>query len=291
MPDFGVQVRGGIVPQSPLFPRPMRYAKFMACLRGIFTRPPLSLRPEDAMRVSTYSLRRFLPTVADRLRVPVDRRHDLGDWCDTPLDGAAPVRHAPMAVRYSDARLETSADTRRVCHLALHVARRAKYEEDEDIRALSPQVLALYEQVLSRAWVFAARAVDVRSLPRLPPPPAQPANETDDSSDSSSYSSSSSRSSSPSASPPRPSSSTTEARSQRDPLEWIMPTRTAAKLHLKLGVVDDRGRVIPPCRSRPYVFGYREGVGITASRATGAKWCTECARLARERGYDLEEGP
>ena len=70
-----------------------------------------------------------------------------------------------------------------------------------------------------------------------------------------------------------------------------MPTRTAAKLHLKLGEVDARGRVIPPCRSRPYVFGYSEGVGITTARATGAKWCTECARLARERGHDLEDGP
>ena len=102
-----------------------------------------------------------------------------------------------MAVRYSDARLETSADTRRVCHLALHEAQLAEFEADEDVRALSPQVLALYEQVLSIAWGFAAKAFEVHPYPRLPPPPAQQANEADDESDSSSWSSSSSRSASP----------------------------------------------------------------------------------------------
>ena len=123
------------------------------------------------MRVSTYSLRRFLPTVADRLRIPLDRRHDLGDWCDTPLDGAAPVRHAPMAVRYSDARLESSADSRRVCHLALRMARLAEFEADEDVRALSPQVLSLYEQVLSIAWGFGVKAFDIHPRPPMPLPP------------------------------------------------------------------------------------------------------------------------
>ena len=93
----------------------------------------------------------------------------------------------------------------------------------------------------------------------------------------------------PPASSPKPApSSSTEEGAPKAPLRWILPTRTAAKLHLKLGAVDDRGRVIPPCRSRPYVFGYREGEGLAGALATRAKWCTECARFARERGHDLE---
>ena len=171
------------------------------------------------------------------------------------------------------------------------MARLAKFEADEDVRALSPQVLSLYEQVLSIAWGFGVKAFDVhpRSPMPLPPGPVAEGAESDSEADSSSYSSSLSPSASPPPSTPKPAtSSSTEDRAPEAPLRWILPTRTAAKLHLKLGIVDNRGRVIPPCRSKPYVFGYREGEGLAGSRATGAKWCTECARLARQGGHDLE---
>ena len=122
------------------------------------------MRPEDAMRVSTYSLRRFFPTVADRLRIPVYRRHDLGDWCDTPLDGAVPVRHAPMAVRYSDARLESSADSRRVCHLALYKARLANLNGVALVPLSGPSA---YLIASSQLWIFSASASGMEAT-RLP---------------------------------------------------------------------------------------------------------------------------
>ena len=179
------------------------------------------------MRVSTYSLRRFFPTVADRLRIPVDRRHDLGDWCDTPLDGAVPVRHAPMAVRYSDARLESSADSRRVCHLALYKARLANFENDEDVRLMSPQVLTLYEQVLNPTWGFLARGLDVPTQPTAPIPPGKAAAVDSDpgAESSSSYSSSSSSSAASAPSTPRPVASSSNAEAApKAILRWILPT-------------------------------------------------------------------
>ena len=173
----------------------------------------------------------------------------------------------------------------------LRKARLAKFESGEDVRVMSPKVLTLYEQVLSPAWGFTARALEVLTLPPAPIPQGKVAEAEPDSGteSSSSYSSSSSSSAASAPSTPRPVASGSNAEpAQKAVLRWILPTRTAAKLHLKLGTVDDRGRVIPPCRARPYVFGYREGEGLSGALATGAKWCTECARFARERGHDLE---
>eukprot|EP00974_Lingulodinium_polyedra_P105762 10237687-Lingulodinium_polyedra.AAC.1 len=60
----------------------MAYSKFVACLRALIMSPPLSLTFEQARAVSTYSLRRKLPSAADRLALPMSERSALGDWAD-----------------------------------------------------------------------------------------------------------------------------------------------------------------------------------------------------------------
>ena len=79
--------------------------------------PPFLLPLGEAVRLTAYSLRRKLPSVADRLQLGEERRSEIGDWRDE--------------VRYSAARLETSASTRRVCLAALATATRMGQMQDE----------------------------------------------------------------------------------------------------------------------------------------------------------------
>ena len=124
----------------------MSYGKFMAMLRAVCTLPPLCLALEDCLKISTYALRRFLPTTADRLRIPLDRRSDLGDW-----EGGR--KKEPMAVRYSDARLESAAETRRVCLEAVHrtaSAPNADVGQDESVRTFARDVPTIFADVWER---------------------------------------------------------------------------------------------------------------------------------------------
>ena len=121
VPDVETRRGHSLSDKSQLVKQPMSYHKFMGVLRALAMAPPLSLNPEDARKLTSYSLRRKLPSVADRLRLPLERRAELGDWKDEVSlggPGPGPVRE-PMAVRYSDARLHSSVETRMVCVMAL----------------------------------------------------------------------------------------------------------------------------------------------------------------------------
>ena len=69
---------------------------------------------EDARRITSYSLRKELPTEADRLDLPQVERAELGDWKDVVAVGAMQSwpTPEPMAVRYSAARLVSAAHTK-----------------------------------------------------------------------------------------------------------------------------------------------------------------------------------
>ena len=95
---------------------PMAYGKFTKCLRSLLLAPPAAFSAEEAASVTTYSLRPKLASVADRLGLSIQRRSELGRCVSrwAPHSEAA----EPMAVRYSAARLETAASTRRLCLFA-----------------------------------------------------------------------------------------------------------------------------------------------------------------------------
>eukprot|EP00973_Karenia_brevis_P041351 5722858-Karenia_brevis.AAC.1 len=59
----------------------MPYYKFLAILRGVLLQ---SFDPQRVLSFSSYSLRRFLATVADTLMFSVEWRNHLGDWNDVP---------------------------------------------------------------------------------------------------------------------------------------------------------------------------------------------------------------
>ena len=89
-------------------PGPMSRDKFLDIVASLL---------EDAApaKLTTYSFRRWLPTIAGALDMPIDRRRDLGNWVDTVADGSTHRTREPMAVRYSQQRLEATAQVKRVC--------------------------------------------------------------------------------------------------------------------------------------------------------------------------------
>ena len=97
---------------------PCPYHRFQAFFRSLLTLPPLALSADEASNFSTYSMCRFLPSMADSLQLFDSERNCLGNW----QDGA----RLPLNVRYSAERLETAAGVRRLClaaiaHLLKHV--------------------------------------------------------------------------------------------------------------------------------------------------------------------------
>ena len=61
----------------------------------------------EANTATTYSLRRFLPTVGDSLQLTCSERSSSGNWTDhTSVGDASSRKTEPMHIRYSDSRLE-----------------------------------------------------------------------------------------------------------------------------------------------------------------------------------------
>ena len=80
----------------------MDLSAFTGLMRAVLVEARMSSTPEA---FTTYSLRRFLPTGADALHIPIDLRHALGSW-----QGAIDLKTSrfqaskSMPVRYSGGR-------------------------------------------------------------------------------------------------------------------------------------------------------------------------------------------
>ena len=81
------------------------------------------LQDTEGSKVTGYTFRRFLPTAADALQFSVEKRQCLGNWVDTVAESSGHRTKEPMAVRYSQARLEGTAQLKRVCAAAGCVTR------------------------------------------------------------------------------------------------------------------------------------------------------------------------
>ena len=238
----------------------MSYSRFQGLLRSLCGLAPLGLPLEEARRFTTYSLRRKLPSVSDRLQLPPERRAEIGDWLDVLPDGAGgwkPPRE-PMFVRYSAARLETSASTRRVCLAALWSA-----TDDEAVRqAEDPQ--ALYKAVLGPEW---GRQLDE---PALSPEASQ-----------SSSSSSSSTSSHDSASVDSDVSDV--SLTSQSGVHWILPTGANSRLHLCRFDPGEEDDLLPSCRHAPFRLGAQRGQGMVDAAQTSRQWSPRCKRRLIDR--------
>ena len=289
IPDIQIARGQGINTESVVLTKPMSYTKFSACLRFLLTCPPLSLTVEQAQGVSTYSLRRKLPAAADRLALPMPERSALGDWADVVVAGEVQKQRGcrePMAVRYSDARLESSAQVRRIILAAFHDAGSRGWLESEDLRRLAPLVPEYREQVERDEWGLAGAATSAPNGPGLSPVAERPAQAAPDAADEPSSGSSSGSDS----------GSDEDAEEAVDPAEvfWLLPRGAKSYLHAASDMVDDDGLPIPWCRrwsGRAFAGGFEEGRGVDKAMASGRFWCVRCRRGLLARGVQEDVLP
>jgi len=94
--------------EAQLLPQRMKYGRFNKLIRDVVQ--ILAAGDETlAAKMSSYSLRRALPSIADAAGLSEFQRSSLGNW----RDGCK--LKEPLAVRYSSARLDTSNLTKQMC--------------------------------------------------------------------------------------------------------------------------------------------------------------------------------
>ena len=86
VPDIATVGRAGIAPDSELMLAPMCYSRFVDLTRRV-----VQAMGFESVKVTTYSLRRFLPSIADVLKFPDPRAQAIGEWAEIPkgIDGRA----------------------------------------------------------------------------------------------------------------------------------------------------------------------------------------------------------
>lgn len=95
---------GPLTPTSTILRGRMGYAKCQGVLRSLLQMPPVALTDDEADAATSYSLRRWLPSIADAIQLPLEQRDVIGNWCDQPREGER-SRSVPIAVRYSSVKL------------------------------------------------------------------------------------------------------------------------------------------------------------------------------------------
>ena len=272
VPDIEIGKDGAF---GPIVPKPMSYVKFTRCLRSLLIGPPANLTATEALQVTSYSLRRKLASVADRLGLSIQRRSELGDWKQDVIEDGARVRRAaePMAVRYSAARLETTASTRRLCLYVLDVVSQQQNEEDAATRALRHGVADAERSIDSDDWGIHGKT----QISQEQPSTDRPANVASSSSSSSSASSSTSGRSRASSSASSPSSTTSTG------ISWIVSKTRRTRIHLTKHPRTEQDQ--PSC-GRPPLGACLRGRGLRQSQETGREWCSDCFRQLSQKDQD-----
>ena len=89
----------------------MPYPRFLAFFRSWLSSQ--GVNKDSSKKFVSYSLRRFLPSLADIARAPPSVRQEPGNWVETPFSKKQSESSAScMAVRYAHNRVETAADSK-----------------------------------------------------------------------------------------------------------------------------------------------------------------------------------
>lgn len=275
MPDIHAG-REGLSGACTLSARSMSYARYVWVLRAYLMLPPLRLDPQEAGQVTSYASRRFLPTAAELIGLSTEERASLGNWADSSsATGRAP--REPMAVRYSDVRLEASCAVKRVVLAAVHYL--LKLEPDATharMSAMERHRQKLRNIVEEPRWGQHGEPGGEQpaiALGDLMDPPVEtalldpPGSGGSGTSTSSSDTSSSGEETTPAGGPASP----TEA------VAWIATPRPTGRLHLVAMEGDLISRTA--CNGRTLTEGYVSGASLSAAGDTGRTWCAGC--LAR----------
>ena len=286
VPDLATTLGAGLTGDTPVVPRAMKYDKFMTLLRALTRAPPLSFTHDEARQISTYSLRRKLPTLADRLNLSMQHRAELGDWSDPVAAGEErrPLPAEPMAVRYSAARLGSSVRTREVCLAVLHLLTR-NCEDDEKARDYAAKANTWRTEGMPLEWT--PPGPGQQTLVKEKGKPIEDASDEEDQplpdlledqgkapplhDDGDTSSSSSSSNSAPDSDPDD------EAQDEDErSVIWILTPDAKASIHRASGLIAEDGRPLPVCRRKPFNWGFQTGVGLGEARRTRRPFHAAC---------------
>ena len=315
VPDLATTLGAGLNGDTPVVPRAMKYDKFMTLLRALTRAPPLSFTHDEARQISTYSLRRKLPTLADRLNLSMQHRAELGDWSDPVAAGEErrPLPAEPMAVRYSAARLGSSVRTREVCLAVLHLLTR-NCEDDEKARDYAAKANTWRTEGMPPEWAphgpgqqtlvkekgkpiedaSSSSAADGprrggKMEPRAVFPPGG-AGAVDDEEDQPlpdlledhgkapplhDDGDTSSSSSSSNSAPDSDPDDEAQDEDERSVI-WILTPDAKASIHRASGLIAEDGRPLPVCRRKPFNWGFQTGVGLGEARKTRRPFHAAC---------------
>ena len=269
IPDVNTRRAGGLCPESMVMCKPMSYNKFMGCMRAILMAEPLSMTLADAREITTYSLRRKMPTVADRLRLSMEMREELGNWRENinAGDGAHKKAREPMAVRYSAAKLESSAQTRRMCLLAISKLKSGE-AEDMAIRNMAGNAKLMQSEVLGADWgTDAAEVCKAHEQGLLAQKMVQKEPAPESRTSSSAEEEEASRGST---------DAEEDVQIEDDEVEWALPGGSKSKIHWCRLDCDPEEAPIPYCRNIPFAWGCTRGLGMRGAEETGREWSPRC---------------
>ncbi|OLP93135.1 hypothetical protein AK812_SmicGene25005 [Symbiodinium microadriaticum] len=165
----------------------MSLPRFTDFLRAVLL--GLGIPEADVKAFSSYSLRRFLPTAADILRLPEEHRLAIGNWQERPTataDRAQPRAVHHMAQHYANDKVFTSARIKQEVLVSIFmVARRVSFKLSwDDFRQNLPATDDVTQELRKSEWHPAAASIQQGEF--------RPGSESSDSASSSSGESSSS---------------------------------------------------------------------------------------------------
>ena len=241
VPDITLDDQGKVSAASQLIMKPMPLAKFIRILQSFCI--SCGLTEAQAKCITSYALRRFLPTVAGALKIPEDMAEAVGDWQQATAARALPPA---MATRYNDDRVLMAADVK--TRLLMAVGQQA--------RALNKATVSWDEMRAAFTWEDICKW----QLPKFGQTTAKEALGTAEEilSDPASDSSASD------------STSDSEQSIDGDGLEWFRQSN-GGKYHLLQAMC--ASALVPWCRSVPFnTSHFDRGNGIEE----GYDWCRAC---------------
>jgi len=239
---------------------------------------------EQSVEMSTYSLRRFFPSLADGLGLSPEERDRLGDW-------TAAGSSEPMRIRYSEAKLQSQARTRRlILSAVLHLGRHVHNPAHTDMRMMQQHMEKLNKRIETSHW-----GVRTTGISEVPPPPeleeeASYREKAPSSSSSSSSEDDSTDSSAADANQAEEDDSHVLGQWGTTDVQWVTPKHALGKLHLLRPETED-DKPIPFCKSKPFASDPITGVGLLSlADDYGARaWCPQCTAIGARASSFLKD--
>jgi hypothetical protein len=248
IPDIVLDPFGKVSSTSKILLQPMPLPKFIRVLQSFCL--ACGMDQAAARDVTSYGLRRFLPTVAGSIKLPEHLAEAIGDWQQSASAKAAPQS---MSARYNDDKVLMAADVK--ARLLMCIGQKAKQLQSADISWDTMRAAFVWEDVCR--WqlpTFQNCQQGSQASPTLSAESKEIANAPESESDDSE------------------STSDSDSDDNDEAIEWFRQSK-GGKHHLIQGV--QGSCLVPWCRSAPFSALHAERGGGTD---ISFDWCTTCVQ-------------